>query len=98
MSPMAEKLLTLIGLPPVTNREAIMQEIEALSDEEFDRFIGGHTKLDVYVDGVVCEKCKEAHGGCIRTDDSESCSRAFNRIDWLRKTNTEDLNIREVLT
>lgn len=78
MSPMAEKLLTLIGLPPVTNREAIMQEIEALSDEEFDRFIGGHSRLNQYID--------------------ESCGGTFNRIDWLKKSNTEYLNIREVLT
>ena len=78
MSPMAEKLLTLIGLPPVTNREAIMQEIEALSDEEFDRFIGGHSRLNQYID--------------------ESCGGVFNRIDWLKATNNEGLNLKEFLT
>lgn len=35
-----EKALTLIGLPPMTNRDLIMQELESMDPERFAALLG----------------------------------------------------------
>lgn len=93
----SEKLLNLIGLPLITNRQFIMLEIESLTDEEFVKLIGTSTALDTHIDQDICRACITANGSCTRTDDGK-CSAGFDTVSWLNKPNTENLNIKEILT
>lgn len=94
----SEKLLNLIGLSLVTNREFIMMEIESLSDEEFLKLIGLCCPLDSHIDSIICQACKAEHDGVCLYPENESTCPCYNPLEWLNKPNTVNLNIREILT
>lgn len=91
------KFMELIGLREITNREAIMEEIEQLSDEEFKKLIGLCCKLDEHIDQCICQACKADHNGTCLHPENESTCPCYNQIEWLNKPNTADLNIKEIL-
>ena len=64
------KFLEAIGLHAMTNREALMEELDALDDDAFLCAMFGEQysrkkgiNLFMLLDGMTCEDCKAAHGG-----------------------------------
>lgn len=95
---LADKFLDMIGLRLITNREAIMEEIEQLSDEDFKKLLGFCCQLDSHIDDCICQTCRAEHGGsCLHEENEEPCE-YYKPLEWLNKPNTVDLNIKEILT
>ena len=95
----SEKLLSLIGLERMTNRDVIIAELSEMTDEQFDRFINGYPDFDQKIDAICCEECKTRHGGnCPRHDDDSKCSDHFNRVDWFSQPCTREHLILEATT
>ena len=94
---LSEKLLNLIGMEPVTNRETIMEEIDRLTDEDFVKLIGMCCKLDSHIDEIICRACKSDHEGICLHPESEGTCPCYKPVEWLSKPNTENLNIKEIL-
>lgn len=93
-----DRFLELIGLCRTTNREAIMDEIAELSDEDFKKLLGLCCRLDSHIDNCICQTCKAEHDGSCLHGDSEDPCEYFKPLEWLNRPNTADLNIKEILT
>ena len=75
-----EKILGLIGLEPITNREQLLDELAELSAEELEKLLA---KGDLYdrLGDIKCEECKEDHGGeCPCSDEDDDCP---SLAEWL---------------
>lgn len=64
----------------MTNREKLMEELGALSNEALYAAIG-FNRLNVALDSAKCADCKAGHGGqCVAPDD-DPCPVTFE--DWM---------------
>ena len=76
--------LEAIGIHAMTNREAFIEELDAMTDSEFDHFVA-HTRFDADLDRSCCLDCKAAHGGeCIHQEDNADC-KDYKRVCWWSK-------------
>lgn len=92
------RILETIGIHAMTNREAIIEELEAMSDTDFDRFIKNVAGIGDHICEILCTKCKAKHDGhppC-EFDDNADCGE-FDQVRWWSQPNTEDLNIKEAM-
>ena len=89
----SEKLLTLIGLPAMTNREALMHDLDALTDAQLAKVLNEST-IDLALDKIICQDCKDEHGGkCPREKPDGPC--VIDMAEWLAKPCKHD-NLLEV--
>ena len=73
-----DALLNAIGIRAMTNREALMEELDALPDGAFERAMD-NIELSDKLSLMMCEDCKEDHGGqCLE----ENCERRISD-GWL---------------
>lgn len=77
-----EKLLHIFGIERYTNRRALMEELEALSDEEFERALDG-SPLGEMLNRTSCAECRYLCGHCQRHGDAY-CGE-FDLPAWLRR-------------
>ena len=69
----SEKLLSFIGVAPVTNRDELFYELEEMDNERIETLIANNDLFDL-LDSIKCDECKEDHGGkCPRPGDSDTC-------------------------
>ena len=92
------KVLEAIVLHAMTNREALMEELDDMTDEAFNEFLNGHPIADQKLEAICCAECKSRHDGkCPRHDDDDGrCSDYFNRIEWLSQPCTRERLLPEV--
>lgn len=93
---LADRFLNLIGLRPMTNRDALMEELDALDSDEFDYLVLSRlSDLPCHIDSIICESCKERHDGKCPVADGDGC--ITSAVEWLDEPNEVELNIRKVL-
>ena len=97
------RFLEAIGIHAMTNREALMEELDALDDEAFLRVMFGEQysrkngiNLFMLLDGMVCEKCKAAHGGKCSYDENNPDSCTFDIKAWISQPYTHERLLPEV--
>lgn len=92
------KFLEMIGLHALTNREALMEELDALNDDTFDRMIlSRESDLPEVLGEFKCQDCKKKHGGnCPASGDDDPC--VTSMAEWLSQTCEHESLISEVVT
>lgn len=67
--------LEAIGIHAMTNREALMEELDALDDEAFEHMIlSRQSDLPEMLEGIKCNDCLEQHNGkCPAPGDDDRC-------------------------
>ncbi len=67
---MKEKLLNLIGLEPMTNRDRLIEELYGLSGEQLYQVLSS-SRGAMMIDDALCATCHRMHDGeCPKPDDS----------------------------
>lgn len=70
---MKEKLLNLIGLEPMTNRDRLIEELYGLSGEQLYQVLSG-SRGAMMIDDAQCATCHRMHDGeCPKPDDVSAC-------------------------
>lgn len=82
-----EKVLDLIGLEGMSNREALLEELSELTSEQLEMVLFGHKRetdrLQTILGEYQCDACQRIRGGkppC-ETDDDVPC--ALDTAAWL---------------
>ena len=88
------KLLEAIGVHTLTNREALMEELDKLDDETFVYMVLSRmSDLPENIEDARCQDCKAEHGGlCVNLDD-EPCP--ISTAEWLSMPCTHERLIKE---
>ena len=101
MGKITDRFLQAVGILPYTNRDAIMQEIDELTDEDFLLLMDTSTVLGTAIMRTLCDKCKATHqGSCpaIGAADHKGCNHyGYQPAKWLNAENTRDLHIKDYL-
>ena len=90
------KFLEAIGIHAMTNREALMEELDALDDATFEYMVlSRQSDLPEILESAKCRDCKKEHGGkCPLDDDDDACVLKLN--DWLSQPCTHERLLPEV--
>ena len=77
-----EKLMDLIGVAVMTNKDLLLMELDKLDGKTFEHMIlSNMSDLPKLVEFVHCEDCKAQHGGvCINPGD-DACT--YTTAKWL---------------
>lgn len=66
-----EKMLSLIGLEPMTNRDRLIEELYGLSGEQLYQVLS-NSRGAMMIDDAQCATCHRMHDGkCPKPDDNE---------------------------
>lgn len=92
------KFLEMIGVHALTNREALMEELDALNNDTFYRMIlSRESDLPEVLDKFKCQDCQKRHGGkCPAPGDDDPC--VTSTAEWLSQTCEHESLISEVVT
>lgn len=97
------KFLESIGLHAMTNREALMEELDALDDDTFLCVMFGEQysrkkgiNLFMLLDGMTCEDCKASHGGECAYVEGKPDSCTFDIKAWISQPCTHERLLPEV--
>ena len=79
---LSEKLLNLIGIGRMSNRDVLLDEFAAISAEDFERIVLSHSSnlyetLELYR----CADCKADHGGQCPNPEDDACPSSM--AEWL---------------
>jgi hypothetical protein len=90
------KFLEMIGLHALTNREALMEELDALNNDTFERMIlSRESDLPEVLEQIKCDDCKKQHGGkCPAPDDDTPC--VITLSEWMSQPCEHESLISEV--
>ena len=67
---MKEKMLNLIGLAPMTNRDRLLEEFGEMDGERLYQALADNRSTRL-IDDAMCATCHRMHGGtCPKPDDS----------------------------
>lgn len=77
------KFLEMLGIHAMTNREALMEELDALDDTTLDYMVlSRQSDLPEILESAKCRDCKKEHGGkCPAPGDDDPC--VISLADWL---------------
>lgn len=77
---MKEKMLSLIGLEPMTNRDRLLEELGEMDGEQLYQALADNRSTRL-IDDAMCAACHRMHDGkCPKPDDGE-CALTFRA--WL---------------
>ncbi len=71
-------MMTMEG--KTTNRDRLMAELEALSNDEL-YLVFADNKLTMAIDDAICDDCKTRFGRCVAPGDDPACP--FTVAEWL---------------
>ena len=74
------RFLEAIGLHVMTNREALMEELDALDDEAFEKALDSVSISD-QLGNAMCADCEATHGGKCPYESDDECPHRLK--DWL---------------
>lgn len=76
------KFLEAIGLHAMTNREALMEELDAVDDATFELLVlDSGTELPETLYAIMCSECRKQHGGNCPAPSDDPC--AITMAEWL---------------
>lgn len=78
--------LEFLGIHAMTNREALMEELDALDNEDFERLVlDCNSPLPEALNTIKCNECKRRHDGkCPAPGDDDECIVTMD--SWLSET------------
>ena len=77
-----DAILNAIGIRAMTNREAMMEELDAIPDSIFEEVLDT-INIGMALGNAMCDDCKAIHGGVCPLQDDEKCEHRLK--DWLSK-------------
>ena len=80
MKRMKEKVLDMIGLVPITNRDQLIDELAVLDGAKLYAVLADN-RLTQRIDDLKCEDCHRLHGGMCPVPGDGVC--ALTEEDWL---------------
>lgn len=91
-----EKFLEFIGLRAMTNRDVLMEELDTLNNDSFERMVlSRKSDLPEVLAKIKCDDCKKQHGGkCLAPGDNDPCITSMD--EWLSQTCEHESLILEV--
>ena len=84
----AEKLLTAIGLEPMTNKDVLLEAMAEMDGYQLQALLFSCTStLERDLDEIMCSECKEKHGGRCSAGEDVVC--VIQTGEWLDQPATE---------
>lgn len=77
-----DAILNAIGIRAMTNREALMEELDAIPDDTFEDVLDA-INIGTALQVALCDDCKAIHGGVCPLENDEKCPHRLK--DWLSK-------------
>lgn len=91
------KILEALGIHALTNREALMEDLDELDNRTFEYLVlSCMSCLTEHIHKAMCDDCKDQHGGECPNPDDSTCPTTIT--DWLSMTCTHESLIPEEVT